>query len=195
MGCGNTTRRQIVKRSFTSGARATVPPNEDHQSGLWSATDIYKGELFYNVVDGVIQSRDNLGITTVDINRDLSDEKTKSLTTAGTLNSQTTEFVPTGIAISDGQMINVDGQIAIYKETGAVGTFTKFQVSSMKNPGVAPVVFSEANQISKNPAGSSVTVTLDYEGSNLRIKVDWDDNNATDEYTFIIKGTVNIIDK
>ena len=65
MSCRNETSRLIVKRSRVKGERATVPPNEDHKSGLWSSTDIYKGEFFYNQVDGVLQTRDDNGISTI----------------------------------------------------------------------------------------------------------------------------------
>jgi hypothetical protein len=69
MSCRNETSRLIIKRSKVTGERATVPPNEDHKSGLWSATDIYKGELFINVVDGVLQTRDDDGIITITTER------------------------------------------------------------------------------------------------------------------------------
>ena len=65
MSCRNETSRLIIKRSRVEGERATIPPNEDHKSGLWSGTDIYKGELFINLVDGVMQTRDDNGIITI----------------------------------------------------------------------------------------------------------------------------------
>lgn len=44
--------RFVLKRSIQEGYVPTVPPNDDHTSGLWTDTDIYKGEMFLNMVDG-----------------------------------------------------------------------------------------------------------------------------------------------
>jgi hypothetical protein len=65
MSCQDKVSRIIVKRSFTAGVAPTVPPNEDHRSGLWSDTDIYIGEMFFNVVDGKLYTRSNAGIEEV----------------------------------------------------------------------------------------------------------------------------------
>lgn len=65
MSCQDKVSRIIVKRSFTAGEKPTVPPNEDHRSGLWSATDIYIGEQFFNVADGKLYTRSNAGIEEV----------------------------------------------------------------------------------------------------------------------------------
>jgi hypothetical protein len=65
MSCQDKVSRIIVKRSFTAGVAPTVPPNEDHRSGLWSDTDIYIGEMFFNVEDGKLYTRSNAGIEEV----------------------------------------------------------------------------------------------------------------------------------
>ncbi len=54
--------RIVVKRSTTPGEVATIAPSDDHTDGTWSATDIYKGELFVNLVDGRVQTRTDSGI-------------------------------------------------------------------------------------------------------------------------------------
>jgi len=48
-----------IKRSTISGTVPTVAPSTDHTqpSPAWTATDIYKGELFINQADNVIWSR------------------------------------------------------------------------------------------------------------------------------------------
>jgi len=51
-----------IKRSTVTGAVPTVPSSNDHTDGTWIATDIYKGELFYNQADGVLWSRDDNGV-------------------------------------------------------------------------------------------------------------------------------------
>lgn len=41
----------IIKRSTTTGVVPTLGVTNDHTDGTWSATDIYVGEFFYNVID------------------------------------------------------------------------------------------------------------------------------------------------
>lgn len=57
--------RILIKRSTTTGVVPTVPSSNDHTDGTWLATDIYKGELFFNQADGIMFSRDDSGIVTV----------------------------------------------------------------------------------------------------------------------------------
>lgn len=51
-----------IKRSTITGTAPTVPSSNDHTDGTWIATDIYKGELFFNQADGVLWSRDDSGV-------------------------------------------------------------------------------------------------------------------------------------
>ena len=51
-----------LKRSTVTAIVPTVPSSNDHTDGTWIATDIYKGELFYNQADGVLWSRDDNGV-------------------------------------------------------------------------------------------------------------------------------------
>lgn len=57
--------RILIKRSTTTGVVPTVPSSNDHTDGTWLATDIYKGELFFNQADGIMFIRDDSGIITV----------------------------------------------------------------------------------------------------------------------------------
>jgi len=52
-----------IKRSTVPATVPTVPSSTDHTDGTWVATDIYKGELFFNQADGVLWSRDDNGVT------------------------------------------------------------------------------------------------------------------------------------
>lgn len=54
--------RILIKSSTTTGIVPTVPSSNDHTDGSWLATDIYKSEMFINVVDGRVFTRDNSGI-------------------------------------------------------------------------------------------------------------------------------------
>jgi hypothetical protein len=51
-----------IKRSTVTATVPTVPSSNDHTDGTWIATDIYKGELFFNQADGVLWSRDDNGV-------------------------------------------------------------------------------------------------------------------------------------
>lgn len=51
-----------IKRSTVTATVPTVPSSNDHTDGTWTATDIYKGELFFNQADGVLWSRDDNGV-------------------------------------------------------------------------------------------------------------------------------------
>ena len=51
-----------LKRSTVTATVPTVPSSNDHTDGTWIATDIYKGELFYNQSDGVLWTRGDSGI-------------------------------------------------------------------------------------------------------------------------------------
>jgi len=53
-----------IKRSTVSGTVPTVAPSDDHTqpSPAWTATDIYKGELFINQADNVVWSRGDGGV-------------------------------------------------------------------------------------------------------------------------------------
>lgn len=54
-----------IKRSTSTATVPTVPSSNDHTDGSWVATDIYKGELFYNQADGVLWSRDDNGVNCI----------------------------------------------------------------------------------------------------------------------------------
>lgn len=62
--------RILIKRSTTTGVVPTVPSSNDHTDGTWIATDIYKGELFFNQADGIMFTRDDSGIVTIGGNSD-----------------------------------------------------------------------------------------------------------------------------
>ena len=51
-----------LKRSTVTATVPTVPSSNDHTDGTWIATDIYKGELFYNQADSVLWTRGDSGI-------------------------------------------------------------------------------------------------------------------------------------
>ena len=51
--------RFVLKRSNVVGETPTIPPNNDHTTGLWIDTDIYSGEMFLNVADSKMWFRNS----------------------------------------------------------------------------------------------------------------------------------------
>jgi len=56
-------QRILIKRG---AGIATVPASADHRNGDWISTDIYEGELYLNETDGLMYSRNSVGICTLD---------------------------------------------------------------------------------------------------------------------------------
>jgi hypothetical protein len=54
--------RQIMKRTATASTIPTIPSSSDHTDGTWLATDIYKGEMFYNEANDSMWTRGTNGI-------------------------------------------------------------------------------------------------------------------------------------
>lgn len=63
--CRNEYVRRVVKTTTTAGVIPTIPTSDNHKDGSWIATDIYKGELFFNLPDGIMYTRDDTGIVEI----------------------------------------------------------------------------------------------------------------------------------
>lgn len=50
-------KRRVEKRSTVAEEKPTIPASNDHTDGSWIATDIYEGELFINLADGIVYTR------------------------------------------------------------------------------------------------------------------------------------------
>lgn len=90
--------RQIMKRTATASTIPTVPSSSDHTDGTWLATDIYKGEMFYNEANDSLWTRGTNGIVHLGGRAKLVIPTAQVLT----LNSVPVAFgltVPTGYAI------------------------------------------------------------------------------------------------
>ena len=90
--------RQIMKRTATASTIPTIPSSSDHTDGTWLATDIYKGEMFYNEANDSLWTRGTNGIVHLGGRAKLVIPTAQVLT----LNSVPVAFgltVPTGYAI------------------------------------------------------------------------------------------------
>ena len=175
MSCRNETSRLIVKRSKVTGERATVPPNEDHRSGLWSATDIYKGELFYNQVDGVLQTRGDDGVGTVAI-----EEKTFGNTVIVSEKSDFPE--PTaGIILLEANKtyfiygdIDLTGDRIVTQGTNAI-IGSSSETSSLTSTGIGAdeLINSDYTLVMQNITIKDVALALVIDGIGNNVALDW----------------------
>ena len=97
-----------IKRSTVTATVPTVPSSNDHTDGTWIATDIYKGELFFNQADGVLWSRDDSGVICLGgsasltiANADVLTLNTTPLTIVGAVSGYAIEVVSASVKIDN----------------------------------------------------------------------------------------------
>ena len=175
MSCRNETSRLIVKRSRVEGERASVPPNEDHKSGLWSSTDIYKGELFYNQVDGVLQTRGDDGIETVAI-----EEKTFGNTVIVSEKSDFPEPTEGQILLEENKTyfiygdIDLTGDRIVTQGTNAI-IGSSSETSSLTSTGIGAdeLINSKYTLVMQNITIKTVDKALEIDGTGNNVALDW----------------------
>jgi hypothetical protein len=169
-----------IKRSTITGTVPTVPSSNDHTDGTWIATDIYKGELFYNQADGVLWTRGDSGIECI--------QGTAKLTIASAdvlqLNSTPLTIVP---APGAGYAIEViSASVKIDFNTTAYATSTNLLISNsssntdqFRGGGVlASTVSTFKRFILTDPTGATDTQII--ENDSLIIRCDSADPTAGD---------------
>lgn len=99
--------RILIKRSTVAGVVPTVPSSNDHTDGTWLATDIYKGELYYNQADNILYTRSDAGIKVVSGN-DCVCIKEASLTIASAdVKSAHASPVAFGLSVASGKAVKI----------------------------------------------------------------------------------------
>ncbi|MHC4379381.1 MAG: hypothetical protein ACYS26_22510, partial [Planctomycetota bacterium] len=111
-----------IKRSTITATVPTVPSSNDHTDGTWTATDIYKGELFFNQADGVLWSRDDNGVTC------LGGSASVELTPAQVLALNTTPITIVGAVSGYAIEVVVSASVKIDFGTTAYATNTFIQL-------------------------------------------------------------------
>ncbi len=112
-----------IKRSTSTATVPTVPSSNDHTDGTWIATDIYKGELFYNQADGVLWSRDDNGV------RCISGSVAVTLSSAQILALNTTPITLVG-AVAGYAIEAVSVSVAIDYNSAAYATNTNLIITT-----------------------------------------------------------------
>jgi len=144
--------RRLEKTSTITGETPTVPPNNDHTTG-WADTDIYERELFVNLNDGKLFTREGSDVVEFGI-ADLITTPNLALVTNGsdavTFTVETFDYVLNGrtythsqvideVSITDGDVTNSRYYIVVVDDAMAISVVEG--VASL-NP-IIPTVPSE----------------------------------------------------
>jgi len=168
-----------IKRSTVTGAVPTVPSSSDHTDGTWIATDIYKGELFYNQADGVLWTRGDSGIECI--------QGTAKLTIATadvlTLNTTPIEIVAApgaGYAI---EVISASMKMVYVSATYATNTSLELLTAGATNSQASTVIKNSASTIRRFADATtlaSATATQLVDNAALNVTVASGDPTAGD---------------
>jgi hypothetical protein len=111
--CLDKTSRIILKRSLTSGDVATIPPNEEHRSGLWNRTDIYNGEFLVNTADNRVFTRGDGGIYESMLYKtyNLTLNKTQLDTISGD-NAEVINITPANLGLEEDENVIVESVVS-----------------------------------------------------------------------------------
>ena len=158
-----------VKRSTVTATVPTVPSSNDHTDGTWIATDIYKGELFFNQADGVLWSRDDNGVVC------LGGSVSLTIASADVLTLNTTPITLVG-AVAGYAIEVVNASVKVDFNTTPYATYTTIQLitdtatSQQANADIGATV-TQIGKFRTTEAGSpsatqliankSLTVTVD----------------------------------
>jgi hypothetical protein len=168
-----------LKRSTVNSTVPTVPSSNDHTDGTWIATDIYKGELFYNQADGVLWTRGDSGIECI--------QGTAKLTIATadvlTLNTTPIEIVAApgaGYAI---EVISASMKMVYVSATYATNTSLELITAGATNSQASTVIKNSASTIRRFADATtlaSATATQLVENAALNVTVASGDPTAGD---------------
>ena len=160
-----------IKRSTITGTVPTVPSSNDHTDGTWVATDIYKGELFFNQADGVLWSRDDSGVVC------LGGSASLTVASADVLTGHTTPVAfgitaPTGYAIElTGGSVKIDYGTTPYATNMTVGIRTVGATDSqLSSPDVLNATLSCTRKMVVN-ANFTATDTQLINGADIEFYV------------------------
>jgi hypothetical protein len=168
-----------LKRSTVNSTVPTVPSSNDHTDGTWIATDIYKGELFYNQADGVLWTRGDSGIECIQGTAKLT------IATADVLHLNTT---PIEIVASPGagyaiEVISASMKMVYNSATYATNTSLELLTAGATNSQASTVIKNSASTIRRFADATtlaSATATQLVENAALNVTVASGDPTAGD---------------
>jgi len=167
-----------LKRSTVTTTVPTVPSSNDHTDGTWIATDIYKGELFYNQADGVLWTRGDSGIECIQGTAKLT------ISTADVLHLNTTPITiigaVSGYAI---EVISASMKMVYNSATYATNTSLELLTAGATNSQASTVIKNSASTIRRFADATtlaSATATQLVENAALNVTVASGDPTAGD---------------
>jgi hypothetical protein len=168
-----------LKRSTVNSTVPTVPSSNDHTDGTWIATDIYKGELFYNQADGVLWTRGDSGIECIQGTAKLT------IATADVLQLNTT---PIEIVAAPGagyaiEVISASMKMVYVSATYATNTSLELITAGATNSQASTVIKNSASTIRRFADATtlaSATATQLVENAALNVTVASGDPTAGD---------------
>lgn len=170
-----------IKRSTVSGTVPTVAPSDDHTqpSPAWSATDIYKGELFINQADNVIWSRGDDGVFCIGGTAELTIASADVLT----LNSTPLTIVSavSGYAIEVvSASMKIDFNTTAYATNTTVTLITSGATDPQADNSIDATVARNGKFRHRYTSGASATATQIIANADLQISVDLGNPTAGD---------------
>jgi hypothetical protein len=168
-----------IKRSTVNSTVPTVPSSSDHTDGTWIATDIYKGELFYNQADGVLWTRGDSGIECIQGTAKLT------IATADVLHLNTT---PIEIVAAPGagyaiEVISASMKMVYVSATYATNTSLELITAGATNSQASTVIKNSASTIRRFADATtlaSATATQLVDNAALNVTVSSGDPTAGD---------------
>ena len=168
-----------LKRSTVNSTVPTVPSSNDHTDGTWIATDIYKGELFYNQADGVLWTRGDSGIECIQGTAKLT------IATADVLHLNTT---PIEIVAAPGagyaiEVISASMNMVYVSATYATNTSLELITAGATNSQASTVIKNSASTIRRFADATtlaSATATQLVDNAALNVTVASGDPTAGD---------------
>jgi hypothetical protein len=134
-----------IKRSTITATVPTVPSSNDHTDGTWIATDIYKGELFFNQADGVLWSRDDNGVTC------LGGSASLTIASAGVLTLNSTPLTIVGAVAGYAiEVVSASVKIDFNTTAYATNTFIQLIVNGATTAQYGQVFLTQQSQRPKN---------------------------------------------
>ena len=164
-----------IKRSTVTATVPTVPSSNDHTDGTWTATDIYKGELFFNQADGVLWSRDDNGVVC------LGGSASIELTPAQVLSLNSTPITIVG-AVSGYAIEVISASVKLDYNTTAYGTTTAIllKTSGASNRQAEAVILDATVSTIRNFTTFQATLATDVQMvTNADLTVEAKANNPT----------------
>jgi hypothetical protein len=170
-----------IKRSTVSGTVPTVAPSDDHTqpSPAWSATDIYKGELFINQADNVIWSRGDDGVFCIGGTAELTIASADVLT----LNSTPLTIVSavSGYAIEVvSASMKIDFNTTAYATNTTITLITSGATEAQADNSIDATVSRTGRFRHRSTSGSLATSTQMIANADLQVSVDLGNPTAGD---------------